>query len=327
MELFASEQEIISWGIFCSGVNASAPHNLGEETEGDIMILLKELGSNALLALPGLAIVLGYTVLLWWTINRITKFNDEKELFDKKNYAFLLQRTAIVAAQIIAMLAVLPDYDVEAPLASSAWLALEGLWVFVAILAARFIVDWAILPKTNNTELIRDGNMAMATVEASFYIGVGFLLKGSLTGTASSNWLSLASTVVFYIAGVLFVIGVFYLHELITKYDMRGRLREGNMTTALDAASILLGVSVVTSVGVAGDFTGWWIGFRAFFVTALISVIMLYVLRWVVDLVIIKGHTVRTIQDTNNVPAAALLAASLVMLALLISNVMTYVIW
>ena len=82
-----------------------------------------------------------------------------------------------------------------------------------------------------------------------------------------------------------------------------------------------------TSVGVAGDFTGWWIGFRAFFVTALISVIMLYVLRWVVDLVIIKGHTVRTIQDTNNVPAAALLAASLVMLALLISNVMTYVIW
>lgn len=288
-------------------------------------MFLAEWGRAALLSIPGFLVLLMYVGLLWFTMNRITAFNDEAELIEKKNYAYLIQRVAIVAAQIIAMLAVLPDFDTDAPLRSAAWLLIEGLWVFVAILLSRFIVDFTFLRKANNTKLIREGNLAVAIVEAGFYIGIGFLLKGSLTGTASSNWLSFASTVVFYLAGVAFVIAIFWLHELLTKYDMRGRLREGKLATALETAGIILGCSIVVSVGVAGDFVDWGVSFRAFGATALIGVVMLYAMRWVIDLVIIRGHNVRSIQETNNVPAAALLASLMVLAAMPVATVVANV--
>lgn len=280
---------------------------------------------SALLTIPGFVVVLFFVWLQWVIMNRITAFDDNAEIFDKKNYAYLIQRVAIVAAQVIAMLAVLPDFDVDEPLWSSLWLFLEGLWVFVAILIARFVVDFTILRKVNNTELIRQGNLAMAVVEAGFYLGIGFIIKGSLTGGASSNWLSFTSTVVFYLAGVAFVIAVYWLHELLTKYDMRGRLREGNLTTAFEVAGIILGCSVVVSVGVAGDFVDWGYSFRAFFATAVIGVVMLYVMRWVIDLVIIRGHTVRSIQESNNVAAAALLSSLMIMAAMPVASVVANV--
>ena len=289
-------------------------------------MLFVEWGTAALKTLPGITVVLLYSGLLWYTVNKITPFNDHDEIFNKRNYAYLVQRLSLVAAQIIAMLAVLPDFDVEAPWWSALWLALEGLYVFVAILVARFVVDWAILPKVNNTELIRSGNMAISVVEAGFYVGLGFILKGSLTGVASSSWLSFTSTVVFFAAGLAFVVGVFWIHELVTRYDLRGRLREGNLTAAIEAGSFVLGASIVVSVGVAGDFISWPISFRAFFVTALIGVIMLYIVRWLIDLVIVRGHTIKSIQETDNVPAATLVGTLMVLVALPVAQVLAYVI-
>lgn len=287
--------------------------------------MFAEWAQSALLTIPGFLVVLLYVWLLWFVMNRITAFNDNDEIFEKHNYAYLIQRVAIVAAQIIAMLAVLPDFDVDEPLWSTFWLLIEGLWVFVAIFIARFVIDFVILRKANNTELIRQGNLAMAVVEAGFYIGIGFMIKGSLTGGASSNWLSFASTVVFYLAGIAFVIGVFWLHELLTKYNMRERLREGNLSTAFEVGGIILGCSIVVSVGVAGDFVDWGVSFRAFLATAAIGVIMLYVMRWVIDLVIIRGHTVRSIQESNNVAAAGLLASLMVMAAMPVASVVANV--
>ena len=71
--------------------------------------------------------------LLWHVLNRLTPFNDEHELFDKHNYAYLLQRLGLCAAQVIAMLAVVPDFDTAHPWWSSVWLLVEGLYVMVAI--------------------------------------------------------------------------------------------------------------------------------------------------------------------------------------------------
>jgi uncharacterized membrane protein YjfL (UPF0719 family) len=288
-------------------------------------MFLAEWGQSALLTIPGFLVVLFYVGLLWFAMNRITAFDDDVEIFEKKNYAYLLQRVSIVAAQVIAMLAVLPDFDTTRPLESAGWLLAQGLWVFVAVILARFVVDLVLLRKVNNTELIRGGNLAMAVVESGFYLGLGFLIKGSLTGAASSYWLLIASTVVFSLLGVAFVVGVFWLHELLTKYDMRGRLREGNLATALEAAGIILGCSIVVSVGVAGDFVDWWVSLRAFLATAVIGVVMLYVMRWLIDLVIIRGYTVRTIQETNNAAAAALLAALMVLAAMPVATVVANV--
>lgn len=287
--------------------------------------MIAALAEGAVRTIPGFVVVIGFVGLLWHILNWLTPFDDEQELFDKHNYAYLLQRVGLCSAQVVAMLAVVPDFDTAHPWWSSFWLVLEGLYVLVAILTAKFVVDWALLPKIKNVTLLLEGNLAIGIVEASFYVGLGFILKGSLTGTASSSWLSFASSIVFYLLGLAFVIGVFHLHEKVTPYHLRDNLKEGNVTAALEIGGLLIASSVVVSVGVAGDFTGWRTGFAAFFSTAIVSVVLLYVLRWMIDKVILRSRTIVQIQENNETVAAGLLGSLIALTGFLVATAVTNV--
>lgn len=278
-----------------------------------------------LIAVP---IVLGYMWLLWWVIDRITRFDDHNELFEKGNGAYALQRVGLLAAQLIGMMAVLPDSDPEHPWWSAFWLLLEGGWVFVAILLTRFVVDWVLLPKIPNTDLLVQGNTAIGIVECGFYVGLGWLLNGSLTGTASSNWLAFASTVVFYMLGLALVMAVYWLYELVTPFDMRRRLQSGDNAAAFELAGLLMGTSIVTRVGVAGDFTDWASGIKGFFIVALISIVMLLIIRWVVGRLVVRA-SVRSVQEGGHTVAAAihttLMIASAIVVAAVVQGSLSYI--
>ena len=265
-------------------------------------------------------IVLGYMWLLWKVIDKITQFDDHDELFLKGNGAYALQRVGLLAAQLIGMMAVLPDSDPEHPWWSAFWLLLEGAWVFFAILTARFVVDWVLLPRIQTTSLLLQGNTAIGIVECGFYVGLGWLLNGSLTGSASSNWLSFASTVVFYLLGLGFVTGVYWLYELITPYNMRERLQSGDNSAAFELASLLVGASVVTRVGVAGDFTDWSDNIKGFFVIALLSIIMLLIVRWLVSRLVVRA-SVRTVQSDGHAIASSIHGAITIASAIVVANV------
>ena len=272
-------------------------------------------------ALIALGIITFWIALLWKTLNLITKFDDNKELGSKNNVAYALQRIGLVSAQVLAMLAAMSDFDSSHRLASATWMMIEGAWIMAALLLSRAIVDWIVLPKINNTSLLLEGNIAIGIVEAGAYIGLGYLLAGSLTGSASSNWLSFTSSVVFYALGVALVAGVFWLHELVTPYSLRDRLKEGSVTAGLETGGLLLATSVVTSVGVAGDFIGWWIGIRAFLATSAISIVLLYP-GWIILNRFGPGQRERDTQkQEGNVAAAAVSTSFLVLAGFLVASV------
>jgi uncharacterized membrane protein YjfL (UPF0719 family) len=273
-------------------------------------------------------VVFGYVGLLWLGMNRITPFDDHRELFEKNNVAYLLQRAGLCSAQVIAMLAVVPDFDLDHPWWSLLWLALEGLWVFVALLATVFLIDRAFMPKVRNRQMLLEGNRAIGIVEAASYIGIGFLLNGSLTGSADSVLLSILSTVVFFILGLGFVVLVFWIHEWITPYNLRNRLTSGDTAAALELAGVLLAASIVTRVGVTGDFTTWGEGIMWFLVTAVISIILLYAGRWVTNRLVLKQHSVREVQKegTSLTAAAALQGVIPVLVAFVVASIMENVV-
>lgn len=263
--------------------------------------------------IPDVLIVLGvvafWVAALWHVLNVITPFNDHDEI-GRGNVAFAAQRNALAAAQVIAMIATIPGYDGDYKLSSFLWMMLEGLWVFIAIIVSRYFVDWMVLPGVNNTELIRQNNGAIAAVEVGSYLGIGFILAGSLTGGAHTFALSLLSTVVFYLLGLAFVLGVFWLHELVTPYHLRDHLKQGSLTAGIEVGSLILAMSVVVSVGVAGDFTGWIDGLQAFLLTSVISVVLLYPSRWILNRTG-PGQRDRDIQNGSEHVAAATVSGTM----------------
>lgn len=265
-----------------------------------------------------------WVAALWRTLNKLTKF-DDNEQFARGNIAYALQRAGLCTAQVIAMLATISSYDTADPLRSVGWMMVEGLYISVALIVSMWMIDWIFLPKISNQQLLVEGNVAVGIVEAGAYTGLGFLLAGSLTGTASSNWLSFWSAVVFYLAGLAFVAGVYWLHEWITPYSLRGRLREGNIGAAVEIGSLLLATSIVVSVGVAGDFTGWIEGFKAFGLTSVISVGLLYPSWWLLNR-FGPGQRNKDAQHSESIAAVVVSSAFLVLAAFVVASVVQTVI-
>ena len=276
------------------------------------------------LSWPAAAVSLLLTLLvgglLWLVHNALTRVDDRRVLFEEGNVGYLVQRSALVLAYGIAVLPTITRGEGDHPWASLPVQAAHLAWVFVALLGVRYLVD-AVLLRERNAEEILAGNVALAVLEAGFYLGFGFVLNGSLTGGAPTLALSLVSTVVFGLLGLAVLVGVFWLHEAVTPWSVRGLVRERSLTAAFEAGGVLTAVGVVVREGVAGDFTGWTDGLVAFAATTLFAVVMLYVFRWVTNRLFLRSWTLRRIQQEQRVTASAFSAVLLVVVAICVATV------
>jgi uncharacterized membrane protein YjfL (UPF0719 family) len=254
--------------------------------------------------------------LLWFLQNKLTHFDDHRVLFADGNVAYLMQRTALVIAFGVAALPTIIRTEADHPWYGLVGQAMELVWVLLALLLVRYLVDAVVLLRVDNTDELMRGNVALGVVEAGFYLGFGFVLNGSLTGASATLAQGIASTVVFGLLGLAVVVAVFWLHELVTPWHIRNDLRDGKLTAAYEAAGALLSAGIVVREGVAGDFTGWGDGFVAFFATALFAVATLYLFRWLANRLILRGLPIRVIQERDLAGASAFSAAIMVVVAI-----------
>lgn len=272
-------------------------------------------------AAASLVLTLLAGALLWFVQNRLTRFDDHQVLFGDGSVAYLIQRGALVLGFAIAALPTATRTADDPVWSSLLGQAYELVWVVVAFVAVRYVVDAVLLWRTaNDAELLR-GNVALGVVEAGFYLGFGFILDGSLTGSSPTVGLGLASTVVFGCLGLVLVIAVFWLHEAVTPWSIRDQIRAGGLTAAFEAAGVLLSVGIVVREGVAGDFTGWGAGLVAFTVTAVVAVATLYLFRWLANRLLLRGLTLAAIQREQRVVASAFSAVVMVAVAVLVAAV------
>ena len=277
--------------------------------------------SNLPPAAASLLLTLAAGGLLWFVHNRLTRFDDVQVLFRDGNVAYLVQRTALFLGFGIAALPTATRGPDDLPWFSLLGQTYELLWVVVAFVAVRYVVDVVLLRRVVNDDELLRGNVALGVVEAGFYLGFGFILNGSLTGASATAAEGLASTVVFGVLGLLLVVGVFWLHEAVTPWSIRDELRSGGLTAAFEAAGVLLGVGIVVREGVAGDFTGWALGLQAFAVTAVVAVVTLYLFRWLANRLLLRGFSIGAIQRDHRAGAAAFGAVVMVVVAVLVAAV------
>lgn len=233
---------------------------------------------------------------LWRLLDLTTAFNDVEEIMERRNWAYSVQRLGVLLGAAIGTTAMPSAWDSNDRATSILWLLGEMVWIVLAMWLATRIVDWIILPRVSNRKLVLEGSLAVAVVEAGAYLSVGLLLWGSLTGTSATVGQAIAGTVVFFVLGLVVLTAVFWLQELVTPYNLRERLQEGDLSAAIELAAMLVSVGLVVRIGVAGDFHGWTVGLTAFSLTAVISLAVLYAARWLVSVFLIRGHSTASVQ-------------------------------
>jgi hypothetical protein len=201
------------------------------------------------------------------------------------------------------------------------WLALAGAWVFVLLLAVHPVVDRMVGQHVHRPDEARSEHLAVSLVRAAFYVAFGFVVNGSLTGSAPDWPTALAATLVFTILGGALLIGGYLLVDLVNPFPVRDGVREGRLTSSFEAAGVLIALGLIMRNAIAGDFVGWLPALAGFAITAAAGLVVLYATRWLFDKLVLTTSTLREVHESNQVTAAALLAAFLPLVAMPVTAV------
>lgn len=273
------------------------------------------------IGLVEVVVFIGFLAGLWKLLNAMTRsFDDHQEIFVGNNWAYLVQRLGIAVAQATGMLAAI---GINSPNRWSdvGWLLVAGAWVSLLLLAVHPVIDRTVGQVAQRLDDARSHNLAVATVKAAFYVAFGFVVNGSLTGTAPSWPVAITATLVFTALGGALLLGCYALHDLVTPYAMRQGVREGRLTSSFEAAGVLVALGLIMRNAIAGDFTGWLPAFVGFANTAVAGLVVLYLTRWLIDKLVLTHATIKEVHESNQVTAAALLAALLPLVALPVTAV------
>ena len=272
-------------------------------------------------ALAGLKIliVVAFLVLLWVVIDRITSFDDERELFQRRNMGYAVVRISIVAAQAIALLPLIGTvsgtfWSDIGPLL--AW----GAATTAVLLALNWVFD-ATIHRSGGMDALSTGSMSDAIAKGAFYVASGLIFNAALSGTAPTLGQAIAASVVFSVLGFVALVLGYALMGLIGPFRRRKQLGTDNLAASIISAGVVVGLGFILRLAIAGDFTGWGAGLAGFLVTFVLGYVALILMIFVIDIAVVRSKNLRQIVGDNEVPAACVMAGMLVALGLAIGSV------
>jgi uncharacterized membrane protein YjfL (UPF0719 family) len=125
-------------------------------------------------------------------------------------------------------------------------------------------------------------------VEFGINVATGLMIAGSLSGAGGGGELFEATTtLVFLVLGqvVLILFALFY--QLTTSFDVHDEIERDNTAVGVAFGGNLIAIGFVMLKALSGDFIGWQQSIIEFAVFAVIGFALLYVLRLLVDLLVL----------------------------------------
>lgn len=160
----------------------------------------------------------------------------------------------------------------------------------------------------DHAELNEKGNVALAVGRAASAVATGFVIRGAL-----GHGNSLLDCLVWVAVGQVALVGIALLYQWLTPYDDLAEVRDGNIAAGLPLAGILLAVGITVEAALRGQFVSFADDLQAVSVYLGVSVLLLWVLRTLTDLVLMPGtRLAKEIATDRNVGAGALEATSFV---------------
>ena len=247
-------------------------------------------------------VALGVIVLLLAKVVRsaITRHKEDEEVVQRQNLAEALRLSGYLIGVVLVFVGAVyqpPHLALLDPgMGFDAQFGLDVLRVFLYSLAGivvlnilRFSMDKLVLYKFDvEKEIVEDRNVGTGAVEFGFNVATGLMIAGSLSGAGGGGELLEAiTTLVFLVLGqvVLILFALFY--ELTTSFDVHGEIEQDNAAVGVAFGGNIIAIGFVMLKALSGDFVSWQQSIIEFVIFAVVGFVLLYLLRLLVDLLVL----------------------------------------
>lgn len=202
------------------------------------------------------------------------------------NAAVAIEQSIFVLAMVIGLLgsivvAAEAWYEQAADFAITAGLVLAAL-----TLSERGTAGWVLPGIDLDDQVNRHANTAVAVARAAGVMATALVVRAAL-GHEST----LQERLVWVLIGQLALVAMTRLYQRVTSYDDVAELKRRNLAAALPLAGIQLAVGLVIEASLRGEGHGWAADLTSVGLDLLISAVLLYLLRWLGDLLLLHHST------------------------------------
>lgn len=270
------------------------------------------------------AVALTVLVIAKMANSLLSSYQLDQELTSHDNKAIGVSFSAFLlgAAIIVWGVLVSPSSSVRGvDLSQRFWLDLAStfIWSVIGIallLVARIINDKLLLPKFEvRKELITDRNVGTGAVLAGSYLSAAFVVKISVMGAGSGNFLlDLGITVGYFLIGQLCLIAFGFLYQAVTPYNLHEEIEKDNVAAGVAFGGALTACGILTA-----GYLNYSPSIPGLVVWFIISTFLLLACRFIVDKIVLpKSGVDEEIQRDQNWGVALIEAACMIGVAYII---------
>jgi uncharacterized membrane protein YjfL (UPF0719 family) len=279
-------------------------------------------------------VALGVVVLVLAKFARdlTTRHKLDEEIVQKKNLSEALRIGGYFFGVVLVFVGAVyqPTYlaQVDIGLGFNADFGFDVLRVFlyslagiVALNLVRIVMDRLVLYKFDvEKEVIQDQNVGTGAAEFGINVATGLVLAGVLSGSGGQSEISEALiSLAFFVLGQIVLVLFALSYELTTSFDIHEEIEKDNAAVGVAFGGNLIAIGLVMLKALSGDFQGWLQGITEFVIFAIVGFVLLYVLRLLVDLLLLPRVRVSEEMSSNQnvgvafVESAVVISSSLIL--------------
>ena len=255
-----------------------------------------------------------------------TPYKIQDQLNQKDNVALALSISGYYLGVVIVFLGALYQpfavvIDNSLGFTTDYWqdVGIVFLYSVVGILVlnvARIVVDRLVLYDFSTVdEIINDQNTGTGAVEFAVYVAVGLVIAGSISGEGGGPETAAA----FLILGLAALIIYTLFYEWTTSFKIHEEIERDNVAVGVALAGNLIAIGIVVFKAVFGEFVGWSESIIGFLVYAVVGFVLLYGVRFLVDLALFpKVKLADELTIDRNLGAAFIEGAALISVSLIL---------
>lgn len=197
------------------------------------------------------------------------------------------------------------------------------------MLFSGYLAENAILHKFNNVdEIVRDKNAGTAAVHFGIYLASGLIISACVTGDtliSHGRWYGFASTLVYYILGMIFLVLFSKIHDKLTPYSLLEEIENDNVAVGISFGGHIIAIGLILMKASMGDVGTWSHGLLAYFIDLSAIVLLLPIVRIILDRIIVKQINIAQEVRNNNIAAGFGEAFAVISFAILILFMVDFV--